>query len=596
MTLQEFLAIYTVSDPAGGRLLKVSTTGGVDDPENYMTISDPAGGRALKVSLAGGGGGVPTSRTLTINGVSYDLSADRSWTVAAGAVNWSESFSSATQATSQWTPNNAAANVNAAIAPKGTGALVAQIPDGTVTRGNARGQYAVDWQMGRGAANQVASGNYATILGGGSNRASGDASVAGGGACAATSAGSVAIGNTSNAAGPYSTCFGLQNNSNSWYSVVGGGLVNTANAGADGTAVLSGGFNSAGGSWSCIAGGSANASGTYCFVGAGQSNSAGGSWSCILGGQSNVTSGQWATVGGGFSCTATNNGAYVGGGYDNDVNMAYSGIGSGEGNKILGPNFYAWIGGGQSNQNAGQTSTIGGGQSNTISSGSAGCIIGGGVQNNQFNTTRSTIGGGFLNSQNPGAGNDNQYNTISGGYGNEQNTHQGSYQKINGGLYARTTLYGQSAHASGRFSSTGDAQAHELIWRREITGSVQTELFLDGASVAAILPGTNAIWHGIIDIAAVCVNAGTGSTVVGDVEATSYKVTIKRIGTNTVLVGTVQEIGTTNADVSMSTGVFTIDNDNTNESLRIQYTPPTTVSATTVIRVLATFRGIQIQY
>ena len=33
-------------------------------------------------------GGVPTSRTLTINGTTYDLSADRSWTISAGGVAW----------------------------------------------------------------------------------------------------------------------------------------------------------------------------------------------------------------------------------------------------------------------------------------------------------------------------------------------------------------------------------------------------------------------------------------------------------------------------------------------------------------------------
>lgn len=31
---------------------------------------------------------VPTSRTITINGVTYDLSSDRSWTIAASSVNW----------------------------------------------------------------------------------------------------------------------------------------------------------------------------------------------------------------------------------------------------------------------------------------------------------------------------------------------------------------------------------------------------------------------------------------------------------------------------------------------------------------------------
>jgi hypothetical protein len=152
------------------------------------------------------------------------------------------------------------------------------------------------------------------------------------------------------------------------------------------------------------------------------------------------------------------------------------------------------------------------------------------------------------------------------------------------------------AHGAGEFAVTGDAQAHELIWRRAITGTAITELFLDGASIAAILPATNTVWHGTVDVVAICTVAGTGTTVVGHVEATSYKVTIKRIGTTTSLVGGVQEIGITNADASMSTSVFTIDNNDTNESLRIQFTPPSTAAADTVIRAVATFRGTQIKY
>jgi hypothetical protein len=165
-----------------------------------------------------------------------------------------------------------------------------------------------------------------------------------------------------------------------------------------------------------------------------------------------------------------------------------------------------------------------------------------------------------------------------------------------GGLSANSNLYGQSSHASGQFSAQGDAQAHELIWRRAITGTATTELFLDGASIVAVLPATNTVWHGIIDVVAICTVAGAGTTVVGHVEATSYKVTIKRIGTTTSLVGGVQEIGITNADASMSTSVFTIDNNDTNESLRIQFTPPSTAAADTVIRAVATFRGTQIKY
>lgn len=57
LTLEEFLNIFTVSDPSGGRKLKVTTTGGLDDAESVLTISDPAGGRFIKVELTGGGGG-----------------------------------------------------------------------------------------------------------------------------------------------------------------------------------------------------------------------------------------------------------------------------------------------------------------------------------------------------------------------------------------------------------------------------------------------------------------------------------------------------------------------------------------------------------
>lgn len=458
-----------------------------------------------------------------------------------GLLYWTEGFNIiGSEITFNLSPVTGFAKANVVVKPVGTGGILASIPDGTVTGGNARGQYAVDWQITRGASNQVASGNSATILGGGSNRASGDASVAGGGACSATQVGCVAIGNSSNAIGPYAICFGLQNNSNSWYSVVGGGFVNTANAGADGTAVLSGGFNSAGGAWSCVAGGTANASGTLCFVGAGQSNIAGGSWSVCAGGQSNTANASWATIGGGNQNQATGNYSVSVGGFQNLATAVNS-----------------TIGGGDRSTASGQNSVIPGGGDH-IASG--------------------------------------QYSTISGGWASRATA---QYATVKGGALASASLYGQQAFAAGRFGGSGvfgDAQAHELIWRRAITGTAQTELFLDGASVRAILPGTNSIWQGIIDVSAVCTNAGGGSTVVGEVEATSYKVTIKRIGTNTNLVGTVQEIGTTNADASMSTGVFTIDNDNTNESLRVQYTPPTTADATTVIRVLATFRGTQIQY
>lgn len=70
-----------------------------------------------------------------------------------------------------------AANIGIALSPKGTGAITAQVPDGTVAGGNARGVYAIDLQTFRNSAIQVASGTYSVALGV-LNQAGGVASIA----------------------------------------------------------------------------------------------------------------------------------------------------------------------------------------------------------------------------------------------------------------------------------------------------------------------------------------------------------------------------------------------------------------------------------
>lgn len=80
-----------------------------------------------------------------------------------------------------FTATNTATNVDAALKPKGTGAVLAQIPDNTSTGGNKRGTYAVDWQTFRGSSNQVASGPYSVVSGGQNNRATTDSATVGGG-------------------------------------------------------------------------------------------------------------------------------------------------------------------------------------------------------------------------------------------------------------------------------------------------------------------------------------------------------------------------------------------------------------------------------
>jgi hypothetical protein len=590
MTLKEFLAVFTVNDPVAGRALNTTTTGGVDSLGDLLTLSDPAGGRAIKITISGG--------------------VTKFWTEAQGG----------TQTTSSWTATGAATDINAAIIPKGTGAIVADIPDGTATGGDARGTYVVDLQMQRTASNQVASSSGSVIGGGYRNRITGQFttySTIGGGDnnfVSALNGNHVISGGSGNQIlndNNEGNCViggGLDNQLRSGFSVIGGGRFNDTNSAPQYYQTVGGGFTN-------------NTSSQGATISGGQSNTASGNSSTIGGGQSNTASADWSTVAGGRSNSSTNSYTTVCGGYNNQATFTYDTICGGDSNSLTGTNNSQnrFIGGGvQNGINAEQTngSLIVGGLSNKIYRGAGSFIVGGGWGNggvpNMVAATSSGILGGAKN--NIGRTSPALYPTgslIGIGEANKilsdgstivnasfSQVDEGKhYGYIENGQYVNTTLYGQKARNSGSFANVlGDNQAHELIWRRAITGTAQTELFLDGASIAAILPGTNSVWNGIIDITSICTVVGDGTTVVGHVAATAYKVTIKRIGTTTSLVGGVQEIGITNADASMATAVFTIDNNDTNESLRVRFTPPSTAGSTTVIRAVATFRGTQIQY
>lgn len=123
-------------------------------------------------------------------------------------------------------------NVSVSIKPKGTGAFCLAAPDGTVTGGNVRGANCIDLQTYRGAASQVASGNYSVVIGsyniasgnysraiGHGNTASGDTSVAIGHSCTASTADSYAIGSSSIASGGNSVAIGNSNTASNNTSV-----------------------------------------------------------------------------------------------------------------------------------------------------------------------------------------------------------------------------------------------------------------------------------------------------------------------------------------------------------------------------------------
>lgn len=233
----------------GGTAWTLEVVGNPRDADlaTWATITPGTGvGTALGTNVGsagafvvnGGALGTPSSGTLT-NCTFPAISGLTGFTAAENT-----SSPNATVPVASLTANNAATNVDAALCPKGAGAILARIPDSTATGGNKRGAYAVDFQTSRWTASQVASGYASAVLGGEGNTASGV------------------------------------------YAVVAGGNGNTAS-----------------GTWSFVGAGISNvASGTHSAIGSGQSNTASGNHSWIPGGHHATTRG--ITAGGAYGMSA----------------------------------------------------------------------------------------------------------------------------------------------------------------------------------------------------------------------------------------------------------------------------------------------------
>ena len=221
----------------------------------------------------------------------------------------SESVNSSTPVTEINGGNISATNADIALVAKGTGATLAQVPDGTIAGGDKRGQYATDWQKFRHIPAAIASGNYSTIGGGALNTCSGlYSTIAGGFGSAATNTYSFVGGGQSQTASGQNAAIvgGFGHAATSTYSFVGGGQSNTAQTNTH-AAVCGGNSNTASGVGSAVVGGISNfatvnyasvvcgsnntASSTYAFVGAGQRNTANGLASFIGGGGYGTTRG-----------------------------------------------------------------------------------------------------------------------------------------------------------------------------------------------------------------------------------------------------------------------------------------------------------------
>lgn len=110
-------------------------------------------------------------------------------------------------------PVGAEANIDLVLQPKGTGALLLDIPDNAVAGGNKRGSDAIDLQMVRSAATQVASSTRSICLGNYNSAIGADALAIGNGNKVASGG---AVGKNNNNAAAYSGwLFGVSNTTNS---------------------------------------------------------------------------------------------------------------------------------------------------------------------------------------------------------------------------------------------------------------------------------------------------------------------------------------------------------------------------------------------
>lgn len=192
--------------------------------------------------------------------------------VNSNSANWSKGLTLFTEVSSVTGINSSrlvyalsatssATNVDVAILPKGNGSFSSQIPNGTISGGNKRGQYAVDFQRIRINSNQVSSGSYSVILNGQNNTNSGVFSLILNGDNNANSGNysSIINGRLHSNQGQYSTVInGVANSCYGNYVTIINGFENSITGNSYYSSILNGTNNYINNSFSTILGGSNN--------------------------------------------------------------------------------------------------------------------------------------------------------------------------------------------------------------------------------------------------------------------------------------------------------------------------------------------------
>jgi len=314
-------------------------------------------------------------------------------------------------------------NADVAIIPKGSGSLLTAIPDGTTTGGNKRGTYAIDLQMFRTNADQVASGSKSIVIGANSK-------------ASATQAIAIGTGATSTNSGVSLSSYG---------NVTGA----TATAAGIGSFAVNGG--SATGNWSfAMARSVASGLCSFAFGGYFGQNTANGDYGSLAIGEGNTASGQSSVALGGSNSATGTQAASIG-----------------SSNTASGPQSAAI---GQSNISSG-TLCIALGGSNT-SAGYGSVTIG--TSNSTAYDYNIAVGHSNTLTSGPSGNNSNVY---AFGIGNTVNASNaiaiGAYGLTNG-VTSRQTFSG------GRIAVNGDAQKSTFFYRGRTTDATLTTLATDG--------------------------------------------------------------------------------------------------------------------
>lgn len=454
----------------------------------------------------------------------YYLRRNATWVNITGSINnansalqpgddtlthWNEAETTSvpndTVSVSSFTVDGSATNIDAALVPKGTGAVLAAIPDNTVAGGNKRGTNAVDLQTARLNATEVASGDHAIIIGGDRNSASGVHSIVGG------------LNNNVSSIHGFALSGSSGNVNTGSYCGIVGGLNNTVSANY---AVIAGGSgNTASGIYSFIAGRDCIASGDYA-VAHGNNNDATALGSAVLSGANTICASNYAVVAGGASNEITAGNAYAGilSGANNDVTSPNGFIGAGQQNLAAG--IYGGVAAGLGNSMQGTHGFIGAGWTNTITGGY--CFVGGG-RSNLAQGAYAIVCGGFDNDSIGnyafvGGGRDNVASAIFSAVPCGRFNHAiGEYSLAMGyaskaeadnsialGDRAKSRLLSAHAHAAGRFNRDGDAQFQRVVLRNQSTAAGAVDLYINGSNVELTMEDDSA-WH--FNIRVVCLSS-----------------------------------------------------------------------------------------